>query len=230
MDKSDLINFFNNKNLFVNYSSQITIIEILLILVVSLILGLVIVSSYKRFFYGVVYQRSFGITLLMITIISSVISLIIAGNLALSLGMVGALSIIRYRTAVKDPIDAAFIFWAVCIGIANGVLAFKISIISTLFIVLTLQFIEKFIYSSNAKMLFINSEGHNILDVNNILDKYSKRYKVVSHIKEDKFEQIAYDIILNSNVDENKLLTDLKLISQVKNCSIMSKNSNNLDS
>ena len=186
-------------------------------------------QTYKKVFFGVLYQRSFAVTLLLVTMISSVVTIVISGNLALSLGMVGALSIIRYRTAVKDPIDAAFIFWAVSIGIANGVGAFKISIISTIFIILILIFINKFLMSSNSKLLFINCNKNNLVEIEEFLKKYTKNFRISSNIKENDKEQIVYDIIFKFRADENKFLNELKSLDFINSCSLVSKNSNNLD-
>ena len=165
MNKNDFINLFSNSSNTIEYASQLSLFQILVILFISFLLGITILQTYKKVFFGVLYQRSFAVTLLLVTMISSVVTIVISGNLALSLGMVGALSIIRYRTAVKDPIDAAFIFWAVSIGIANGVGAFKISIISTIFIILILIFINKFLMSSNSKLLFINCNKNNLVEI-----------------------------------------------------------------
>ena len=89
-------------------------------LVVSLLLGLWIYFVYKKTFAGVVYSRSFNLSLVMLTMVSALVLMMISSNMALSLGMVGALSIVRFRTAIKDPIDTVFMFWAVGEGLAVG--------------------------------------------------------------------------------------------------------------
>ena len=229
MNKKDFINLFSNSSNTIEYASQLSLFQILVILFISFLLGITILQTYKKIFFGVLYQRSFAVTLLLVTMVSSVVTIIISGNLALSLGMVGALSIIRYRTAVKDPIDAAFIFWAVSIGIANGVGAFKISIISTIFIILILIFINKFLMSSSSKLLFINSNKNNLVEIEELLKKYAKNFRISSNIKEHAKEQIVYDIIFKFRADENKFLNELKSFDFINSCSLVSKNSNNLD-
>ena len=158
MDKNYILKTFEN-SLNNNYASNISISGILIILIASLIISILINYTYRKAFFGVLYQRSFAITLIIITIVSSVITVVISGNLALSLGMVGALSIIRYRTAVKDPIDIAFLFWSVAVGIANGIFAFKISFISSIFIALLLLLLNKFTKSTGSKLLFISRKN-----------------------------------------------------------------------
>lgn len=107
-------------------------VEILINLGVSFFVGLFIFYVYKKTFQGVLYQRSFNVSLVTITMIITLIIMTISGNLILSLGMVGALSIVRFRTPIKDPVDLVFIFWAITVGIANGVGYFNISIIGSL--------------------------------------------------------------------------------------------------
>ena len=111
--------------------ATITIGNILLNLLVSFALALFIYYIYKKTYSGVMYNKNFSITLVMTTLIVTGIMMTITGNLALSLGMVGALSIIRFRTAIKDPKDVTFLFWAVSIGIMNGVSYFQLSVTIT---------------------------------------------------------------------------------------------------
>lgn len=113
-------------------------IEILVNLGVSFAVGLFIFYVYKKTFQGVLYQRSFNVSLVTITMVITLIIMTISGNLILSLGMVGALSIVRFRTPIKDPVDLVFIFWAITVGIANGVGYFNISIIGSIVLTIVL--------------------------------------------------------------------------------------------
>ena len=165
--------------------------------------------------------------MIIITIVTSVITVVISGNLALSLGMVGALSIIRYRTAVKDPIDIAFLFWSVAVGIANGVFAFKISFISSIFISLLLISFNKFSKKNGSKLFFITLDKASFDEVIKNIEKKSSNYKIVSNILNNKNQEIILDF---TNVkDENNLLKSISLIRGVNSCSVLSKNSNSLD-
>ena len=91
-----------------------------LALLVALIVGIVIYCVYRRFYTGVVYSRSFAVTLVGMCVLTCMVTLAISTNIVISLGMVGALSIVRYRTAVKDPMDLLYLFWAITSGIAAG--------------------------------------------------------------------------------------------------------------
>ena len=83
-------------------------------------MGILIYCVYKRFFIGVVYSRSFAVTLVGMCVLTCMVTLAISTNVVISLGMVGALSIVRYRTAVKDPLDPLYLFWAIPAGITAG--------------------------------------------------------------------------------------------------------------
>ena len=95
-------------------------LRVVISLVASLVIGLIIYFVYRKTFAGVVYSRSFNLSLIMLTMVSALVLMMISSNMALSLGMVGALSIVRFRTAIKDPIDTVFMFWAVGEGLAVG--------------------------------------------------------------------------------------------------------------
>ena len=95
-------------------------LRVVISLVASLVIGLIIYFVYRKTFAGVVYSRSFNLSLVMMTMVSALVLMMISSNMALSLGMVGALSIVRFRTAIKDPIDTVFMFWAVGEGLAVG--------------------------------------------------------------------------------------------------------------
>ena len=101
------------KSSFLENVSSVSIPDMLITLVLSFALGLFIFLIYKRTFAGVMYSSSFGVTLLALTMITTVVMLAVTSNVVLSLGMVGALSIVRFRTAIKEPMDIAFLSWAV---------------------------------------------------------------------------------------------------------------------
>lgn len=89
-------------------------------LVTALVMGALIYVVYSKFYVGVIYSRSFAITLVGMTILTTMVTLAISTNIVISLGMVGALSIVRFRTAVKDPLDLLYLFWAITTGITAG--------------------------------------------------------------------------------------------------------------
>ena len=108
------------KSVLEGFSAEITLTDIIMSLLLAFASGLFILLIYRLTMRGVSRNKSFEVTLLLITPISAMIVLTITSNLALSLGMVGALSIVRFRTAIKDASDTAFLFWAVAAGITAG--------------------------------------------------------------------------------------------------------------
>lgn len=126
-----LVDFFNS----LKYAdTDLTVQEVLISLCVTFIVGLFIFLVYKLSFKGVLYTRSFNIGLVMTALVTALIILPIAHNFLLSLGMVGALSIVRFRTAIKDPIDIVFTFWAIAVGVGCGAGFFHVSIFGSLLI------------------------------------------------------------------------------------------------
>jgi hypothetical protein len=152
---SDILN-----SLFSGLSStfsfgDIGVVRILLTMTLALLCGLFIFFIYRKTFAGVMYSRNFGVSLVMLTIITSFIILPITSNLTLSLGMVGALSIVRFRTAVKDPIDTVYMFWAIAAGITLGAKFFLPALLSTLIIGLLLLLLSSLRFRSSMPYLLV---------------------------------------------------------------------------
>lgn len=105
------------KSSFLENVTSVSMIDMLLVLALSFGLGLFIFYIYKKTYSGVMYSASFGGTLIALTMITSMLLLAVTSNVVLSLGMVGALSIVRFRTAIKEPMDIAFLFWSIAVGI-----------------------------------------------------------------------------------------------------------------
>ena len=110
---------------------DLSVVRILLTLGLAFLIGMYIFAIYRKTFSGVMYSKNFGVSLVMLAMITSFIILPITSNLTLSLGMVGALSIVRFRTAVKDPIDTIYMFWSIAVGIALGAKFFLPAILAS---------------------------------------------------------------------------------------------------
>ena len=112
------------------WSSQFTSFtpqDVAMVLLFSLIASVIILMVYKRTYRGVLYNPSFGTTLILLTLVTGPVVMAIGSNVALSMGMVGALSIVRFRTAVKEPIDTAYMFWSITMGIIIGTKSYIIA-------------------------------------------------------------------------------------------------------
>lgn len=105
------------KSGFLENITSVSLPDMAIALILAFGLGLFIFLIYKKTFAGVMYSSSFGVTLVALTMISTLVILAVTSNVVLSLGMVGALSIVRFRTAIKEPLDIAFLFWAIAVGI-----------------------------------------------------------------------------------------------------------------
>ena len=102
---------------FLDNIASISLLDMVLSMVLAFAIGMFIFLIYKKTFSGVMYSSSFGVTLVALTMISTLVILAVTSNVVLSLGMVGALSIVRFRTAIKEPLDIAFLFWSIAVGI-----------------------------------------------------------------------------------------------------------------
>lgn len=115
---------------------QYNISSILVALVAVLALGILIFLVYRRFYTGVIYSRTFAVTLVGMTVLTCMVTLAISTNVVISLGMVGALSIVRFRTAVKDPMDLLYLFWAITTGITSGAGMYVLALIAAAIMIL----------------------------------------------------------------------------------------------
>ena len=132
------------KSSFLEKVSSISVFDMILTILLSFGVGLFIFLVYKKTYRGVMYSAGFGTTLIALTMITATVSLAVTSNVVLSLGMVGALSIVRFRTAIKDPLDIAFLFWAIGAGIILAAGMIPLAVISSVCIgIILLVFVNK---------------------------------------------------------------------------------------
>lgn len=132
------------KSSFLENISSVSILDIAVSLVLAFGIGLFIFLVYKKTFSGVMYSSSFGVTLIALTMITTVVILAVTSNVVLSLGMVGALSIVRFRTAIKEPLDIAFLFWAIAVGIVLAAGMIPLAVVGSIVIgIILLVFVNK---------------------------------------------------------------------------------------
>ena len=132
------------KSGFLENIASVSIIDMAIALLLSFGLGLFIFFVYKKTYQGVMYSSGFGTTLVALTMITTVVILAVTSNVVLSLGMVGALSIVRFRTAIKDPLDIAFLFWSIAEGIVLAAGMIPLAVASSLIIgVILIIFVNK---------------------------------------------------------------------------------------
>ena len=122
------------KSNFLDSVQSFSLLDTALALVISLALGLFVFFVYKKTFHGVLYSSTFGVSLIGMSMVTTLVILAVTSNVVLSLGMVGALSIVRFRSAIKDPLDVGFLFWGVGAGITAGAGLYFVAIIGTVFV------------------------------------------------------------------------------------------------
>lgn len=141
------VNDIIKKSFLAEFDSGIDYASILPAVAAALILGLIIAFIYSRFFGGVIYSRGYAQTLIGMSVLTCMVTLAISSNVVISLGMVGSLSIIRYRTAVKSPLDLLYMFWSVTVGITVGAHMYGLALITSaamFLVVLAFQFRKDF--------------------------------------------------------------------------------------
>lgn len=148
------------KSSFLENVSAVSLLDMVLALVLAFGLGMFIFLVYKKTYQGVMYSSSFGVTLIALTMITTVVILAVTSNVVLSLGMVGALSIVRFRTAIKEPLDIAFLFWSIAVGIVLAAGMIPLAVIGSVIIgVILLVFVNRKSHC-NPYIVVIQCGGH----------------------------------------------------------------------
>ena len=148
------------KSSFLENVASISILDMLLTIFLAFGIGVFIFLIYKKTYRGVMYSTGFGTTLIALTMITSTVVLAVTSNVVLSLGMVGALSIVRFRTAIKDPLDIAFLFWAIGAGIILAAGMIPLAIIGSVAIGLILLVFVNHKSVSHPYMVVLSCVGH----------------------------------------------------------------------
>ena len=130
--------FIKNSILNSDMYTTVDVGKIVLSLVVALVLGILILLVYRQFYAGVVFSKRFAVTLVGMCILTCMVTLAISTNIVISLGMVGALSIVRFRTAVKDPLDLLYLFWSITCGITTGAGMYLLTLAASVIVIIML--------------------------------------------------------------------------------------------
>ena len=148
------------KSSFLDNVSAISVFDMLLTIALSFCVGLFIFLVYKKTYRGVMYSAGFGTTLIALTMITAIVILAVTSNVVLSLGMVGALSIVRFRTAIKDPLDIAFLFWSIGAGIILAAGMIPLAVIGSFAIGLILLIFVNVKAPTRPYMIVLNCTDH----------------------------------------------------------------------
>ena len=199
----------------------VTVTNAALGLLTALLMGAVIYFVYKRFYTGVIYSRSFAITLVGMTVLTAMVTLAISTNIVISLGMVGALSIVRFRTAIKDPLDLLYLFWAITTGITSGAGMYVLVLVAA--VVMTVMVI--IFYSRQQKgriyILVVHYTGDEAGD--NIIRSFGKiKYFIKSKtLRKEKIE-MAIEVFCKNN--DTFFMEKIRAIDGVEDATLIQYN------
>lgn len=209
------------KNSFLENATSLSALDIGITLLLSFVVGLFIFQIYKKTYQSVVYTKSFNLSLVMMTMITSLVIMAVTSNVVLSLGMVGALSIVRFRAAIKDPMDIVFMFWSIASGIVTGAGFYLLAIVGAFVIGMILYVFNLNIKSETPYILLINfaneSDETNVINkIKSKVDRYFVKSKTVDN------SQIELTIELRIKDEEMSFINDLRQINSVSHAMLVS--------
>ena len=211
------------KSSFLENVTSVSLLDMTLALLLAFALGLFIYFVYKKTFAGVMFSSSFGVTLIALTMITTLVILAVTSNVVLSLGMVGALSIVRFRTAIKEPLDIAFLFWSIAVGIvlAAGLIPLAVFGSAVIGIVLII-FVNKKSHT-NPYIVVLQCEDHESeVRAKEYLDQKTKRCVVKSKSAQKGLIELNLEIRLQD--DNTDFINGLADLPQVKSAVLVSYN------
>ena len=195
----------NNANLSTYFAEQfasLTPMKVVIALALGALVGLIIAFVYKKCYRGVLYSPSFAMTLVMLTLITTPVVMCIKSDIALSMGMVGALSIVRFRTAVKDPMDTAYMFWALPMGILLGAELYVIALVVVLGIAAILFAMTFIKFSSpNAYLLVLHYEQDAEYEIEMQLKRMVKQHRMRSKTMTRAGTEMTVEVRLSDKQD-----------------------------
>lgn len=199
---------------------DITTGKIAATLIVTALLALYIFAIYRLVTRKVFYSKNFNISLAVMSLITAAIILAMQSNLVISLGMVGALSIVRFRTAIKDPMDLAFLFWSISIGIICGAGLYEIALVTSVGVTVFILVLDMLPVGKAPMMLVVNSSEMNgekaVLDV---VGKYARYYKVKSR----NLSKGRLDLVIELKVkEESALVSEVAALDGMISASMIS--------
>lgn len=176
----------------------VTLANAALGLLTALIMGILIYFVYRKFYTGVIFSRSFAVTLVGMTVLTAMVTLAISSNIVISLGMVGALSIVRFRTAIKDPMDLLYLFWAITTGITSGAQMYLLVLVAAIVMIVMIVFFYCKQQKGRIYILVVHYTGDSTGD--NVIRALGKiKYFIKSKtLRKDKTE-LAIEVFCKNN-------------------------------
>ncbi len=200
------------KSSYLENVTAISILDMALALLLSFGVGLFIFLIYKKTYAGVMYSSSFGVTLVALTMITTLVILAVTSNVVLSLGMVGALSIVRFRAAIKEPMDIAFLFWAIAVGIVLAAGMIPLAVFGSFFIGIIILIFANHRDMSNPFIVVLTCDGHESEEkALKYLMKHTKRCTVKSKTVQKGSVELNLEVRLKgTDTDFVNTLSDIE--------------------
>ncbi|TYS49559.1 DUF4956 domain-containing protein [Rossellomorea marisflavi] len=214
------------KSSFIEKTTSFSLTDSIIGLVVAFLTGLFIYVVYKKTFNGVIYSHSFNISLLIMTMATALVIMGISNNVLLSLGMVGALSIVRFRTPIKDPMDLVYIFWSIVSGILCGAGFIPLVVIGSVLIgIVLLVFVNKMTVENPFLLIVKAGGGSSSEAIEAELKKLTSRYQLKSQsfMGSDEMET-TYEVRMKTG--ESAMLAELKALPGIKSAVMVSYDGN----
>lgn len=211
------------KSNFLANVTSVTILDMFLALALSFAIGLFIFLVYKKTYAGVMYSSSFGVTLIAMTMISTFVILAVTSNVVLSLGMVGALSIVRFRTAIKEPMDIAFLFWSIAAGIVLAAGMIPLAVIGSVIIGIIILVFANRKSHTNPYIVVLQCENHESeTKATDFLKEHTCRMNVKSKSVQKGAIELNLEIRLKNGTTD--FINDLAGMEGVRNAVLVSYN------
>ena len=211
------------KSSFLENITSFSALDMAIAMGLGFVVGLFIFFVYKKTYSGVMYSSGFGISLIGMTLITTLVILAVTSNIILSLGMVGALSIVRFRTAIKEPLDIVFMFWSIAVGIVLGAGLLPLAILGSALIgIILVLFVNKKSVDS-PYILVISSDGEKQEDeIMRQIVQSVKKHSVKSKTISDSGMEFTLEVRLKEN--STKFVGEIKAIPGVKSAALVSYN------
>ena len=214
------------KSSFLEKSSSFSLIDSLIGMAAAFLIGLFIYWVYKKTFNGVIYSHSFNISLMVMTLTTALVIMGISQNVLLSLGMVGALSIVRFRTPIKDPMDLIFLFWSVAAGILSGAGFIPLVVVGSVIIGLVIILFQNKIVVENPYLLVVKCDDESANEeIERILTFSTKKYMLKSKtIVQDYEIEVTYEVRMKEN--DSQLVSNISKVNGVSSSVMLSYDGN----
>lgn len=211
------------KSSFLENVTSVSLLDMALALVLAFGIGLFIFLVYKKTFSGVMYSSSFGVTLVALTMITTMVILAVTSNVVLSLGMVGALSIVRFRTAIKEPLDIAFLFWSIAVGIVLAAGMIPLAVIGSVVIgVILLVFVNKKSFENPYILVLQCADKAAELQATAFLENNTKRCLVKSKTVRQDLVELNLEVRLRDA--DTGFINTLSALEGVRSAALVSYN------